>query len=64
MIGKCGKITTNAISQNSRRSHTHTVVEVISVYPIPVQCFPSPEKPLWQWQLYEPGVLAHFDMTC
>jgi DNA repair protein RadC len=37
-----------------------TVIEVISFYSIPVQFFPSPEKPLSHWQLYEPGVLVQF----
>jgi hypothetical protein len=37
-----------------------TVIEVISLYSIPVQFFPFPEKPLSHWQLYEPGVLVQF----
>jgi hypothetical protein len=37
-----------------------TVIEAISKYSIPVQFFPSPEKPLPQWQLYEPGVFVQF----
>ena len=36
------------------------MIEVISIYSIPVQFFPSPEKPLPHWQLYEPGVLVQF----